>query len=142
PEPIARHIAYRIEETLLRRHPTMGQFVVMDSFCGAGGNAIQFALLPTVARVYAIDIDPAKIEMARHHATIYGCADKIEFIVGDVFQVVASPHFDRLVDVCFYSSPWGGPDYIKRARYSLNDMVPNGFDICRHTSRYLTANIA
>ena len=37
--------------------------------------------------MFAIDIDPKKIEMARHNAAIYGVADRIEFIVGDFFQV-------------------------------------------------------
>ena len=36
----------------------------------------------------AIDIDPTKIELARHNAAVYGVADRIEFIVGDFFKVV------------------------------------------------------
>ena len=40
--------------------------------------------------VIAIDIDPKKIEMARHNAAIYGVADRIEFIVGDFFHVAPS----------------------------------------------------
>lgn len=37
--------------------------------------------------VIAIDIDPKKIEYARHNAEIYGVAHKIDFIVGDFFQL-------------------------------------------------------
>ena len=58
----------------------------MDGFCGVGGNAIQFAF--TCERVIAIDIDPTKIELARHNAAVYGVADRIEFIVGDFFKVL------------------------------------------------------
>jgi tRNA G37 N-methylase Trm5 len=50
-----------------------------------GGNAIQFAF--TCERVIAIDIDPYKIELARKNAAVYGVQDRIEFIVGDFFQV-------------------------------------------------------
>ena len=60
--------------------------VIVDGFCGVGGNAIQFAF--TCERVIAIDIDPTKIELARHNAAVYGVADRIEFIVGDFFKVV------------------------------------------------------
>ena len=45
PEKIAQHIAERCRCEL-----------IVDGFCGVGGNAIQFAL--TCERVIAIDIDP------------------------------------------------------------------------------------
>ena len=74
PEKIAQHIA-----------KVMSCGVIVDAFCGVGGNAIQFA--KTCHRVIAIDIDGSKIEKARNNARIYGVLDKIEFIVGDFFHV-------------------------------------------------------
>ena len=59
----------------------------------------------------AIDIDPEKIALARHNATVYGVADRIEFIVGDFFDVV--PNITA-ADVIFLSPPWGGPDYLTK----------------------------
>lgn len=56
----------------------------------------------------AIDIDPDKIEMARHNAAIYGVADRIEFIVGDFLQLSETLR----ADVVFLSPPWGGPSYV------------------------------
>jgi len=44
--------------------------------------------------VIAIDIDPVKIACAIHNANIYGVADRIEFIVGDYFQIM--PHLKVL----------------------------------------------
>ena len=41
-------------------------------------------------KVIAIDIDPVKIACARHNAEIYGVADRIEFILGDYFNIM--PH--------------------------------------------------
>ena len=43
--------------------------LIVDGFCGVGGNAIQFAF--TCERVIAIDIDPQKIAMARHNAGLF-----------------------------------------------------------------------
>src|SRR5262249_28450698 len=75
PEEMARHTAQRC---------ACG--IIVDAFCGVGGNAIQFAF--TCERVIAIDIDPRRIAIAKHNAEIYGVADRIEFIVGD-FLVLA-----------------------------------------------------
>lgn len=89
PEKVARFTALRCKCDL-----------IIDAFCGVGGNTIQFA--KTCQRVIAIDIDPKKIEMAKHNATIYGVQDKIEFIVGNYFDLI-----DGLkADVVFLSPPW------------------------------------
>lgn len=74
--------------------------VIVDAFCGAGGNTIQFA--KTCKRVIAIDIDEKKIEMAKHNANIYGVAERIEFIVGDYFELAST----LKADVVFLSPPW------------------------------------
>lgn len=82
--------------------------LIVDAFCGAGGNSIQFA--QTCERVIAVDIDPLKIEMARHNATIYGLAERIEFVCGDFLQLSEALR----ADVVFLSPPWGGPEYAKK----------------------------
>ncbi|KAA8493846.1 Trimethylguanosine synthase [Porphyridium purpureum] len=107
PEKIAVHIAERLR----------GCMTVVDAFCGAGGNAIQFALAG--AYVFTVDIDPIKVLCAHHNATVYGVADKIEFMVGDSFALV--PRLRGLVDAIFCSSPWGGPSYTSTAVSSLAD---------------------
>ena len=73
--------------------------------------------------VIAIDIDPIKIEYARHNAAIYGVDDRIEFIVGDYLEVSSS----LKADVVFLSPPWGGPNYLDTAVFDISTMmVPNG----------------
>ena len=105
PEKIAEHIADRCRADVL-----------VDGFCGVGGNAIQFAF--TCERVIAIDIDPRKIELARHNAKVYEVEDRIEFIVGDYFEVMP-----RLkADAVFLSPPWGGPEYQKQEVFDLKEM--------------------
>lgn len=44
--------------------------------------------LYSIPIVIAIDIDPVKIACAICNAAIYGVADRIEFIVGDYFQIM------------------------------------------------------
>ncbi|SAL97895.1 hypothetical protein [Absidia glauca] len=125
PEPIAQHIAERCRSD-----------VIIDAFCGCGGNTIQFAL--TCQRVIAIDIDPVKIQCARHNAKIYGVQDKIEFILGSFYDL--APYLKA--DVVFLSPPWGGPTYFQEKVYNLKTMMPgNGMSIFKLASQ-ITPNVA
>ncbi|GAB2220512.1 hypothetical protein Drorol1_Dr00008170 [Drosera rotundifolia] len=113
PERIAEHQASRC-----------GGRVIIDAFAGVGGNAIQFARKNKY--VIAIDIDPQKIEYARHNASIYGVEDRIDFITGDSFELASK----FKADVVFLSPPWGGPDYSKSKTYDITMLKP-------HDGRYL-----
>jgi len=128
PEKIAKHIAEVCRCGL-----------VVDAFCGVGGNAIQFAM--TCDRVIAVDIDQNKIDMARNNARVYGVESKIEFIVGDFFKVVPN----LVADAMFLSPPWGGPEYLSKKTYDLqkmgNSMDMDGFNVFS-IARKVTPNIA
>ncbi|KAM7124482.1 trimethylguanosine synthase isoform 1-T1 [Ciconia maguari] len=128
PEKIAEHIAIRVSQSF-------NCDIIVDAFCGVGGNAIQFAL--TSKRVIAIDIDPEKLSLARNNAEVYGVADQIEFVCGD-FMVLAA---DLQADVVFLSPPWGGPDYATAEIFDIQTMIcPDGFEIFR-LSKKITNNI-
>ncbi|KAG4140412.1 hypothetical protein ERO13_D06G017400v2 [Gossypium hirsutum] len=106
PESIARHHASRC-----------GSGIVVDSFTGVGGNAIQLA--QRSAHVIAIDIDPKKIDYAYQNATVYGVNDQIDFVTGDFFTIAPK----LKADTVFLSPPWGGPDYAKVEIYDLKTML-------------------
>ncbi|KAG6461868.1 trimethylguanosine synthase isoform X2 [Manduca sexta] len=128
PENVARHIATKCGAA---------SATVLDAFCGAGGNTIQFAL--TCHKVIAVDIDPAKIEMARHNATVYGVADRIEFIVGDFFELAP----ELKADLVFLSPPWGGPDYTKTREYDIETMLePRPASELMNVARTISSSIA
>jgi trimethylguanosine synthase len=127
PEVIAEHLADRCQCD-----------VVVDAFCGVGGNAIQFAmtcfqgmymliqfcqfnaLTISNSPVIAIDIDPVRLNCARKNAEIYGVADRIEFILGNAFDILpqlrvgsvlqlvqSPPNLLRSGGRCFSESPMG-----------------------------------
>ncbi|KAH6782212.1 S-adenosyl-L-methionine-dependent methyltransferases superfamily protein [Perilla frutescens var. frutescens] len=106
PEALAKHHAARC-----------GHGSIVDFFTGAGGNAIQFAQWSR--HVIAIDIDPIKIDCARHNAAIYGVDDKIDFIKGDSLSLAPK----LKADTVFLSPPWGGPDYSKVEKFDINSML-------------------
>uniref|UniRef100_A0A915KGH1 Trimethylguanosine synthase n=1 Tax=Romanomermis culicivorax TaxID=13658 RepID=A0A915KGH1_ROMCU len=118
PERIAEHIAYRCRAD-----------VIVDAFCGPGGNSIQFAKY--CHQVIAVDIDPLKIKCARRNAEIYGVADRIQFICADFFHV--APRLKA--DVCFLSPAWGGPDYQRQTTFDLKSMKPDGYQIFKAAKR-------
>ncbi|KAI6014419.1 Tgs1 protein [Pisolithus microcarpus] len=131
--------------------------VILDAFCGVGGNAIAFA--KTCHRVIAMDNSPTRLALARHNATIYGVADRIEFVLADYiafahsylarWEAITTSHpintgpdaKRRPIDVVFLSPPWGGPEYISRQLHGANDIsdtdaiavdgatngIPNGY---------------
>ncbi|KAI7876803.1 RNA cap guanine-N2 methyltransferase-domain-containing protein [Mucor mucedo] len=125
PEKIARHIAQRCQAG-----------VVIDAFCGCGGNSIQFAL--TCERVIAIDLDPVKLHCARENAKIYGVADRIEFILGDFFDL--APRLKA--DVVFLSPPWGGPSYLTEETFDLKSMIPGDGLRIHQIASQITPNVA
>ncbi|TBU24183.1 S-adenosyl-L-methionine-dependent methyltransferase [Dichomitus squalens] len=86
--------------------------VILDAFCGVGGNAIAFA--KTCERVIALDISPVRLALARHNAVLYGVEDRIEFILADFFSFARTlkQRPGRKIDVVFLSPPWGGPSYL------------------------------
>ncbi|CAH2039865.1 unnamed protein product, partial [Iphiclides podalirius] len=126
PENVAWHIASKFAFD-----------TVIDAFCGAGGNTIQFAR--TCKKVIAIDIDPLKIEMAKHNASVYGVEENIEFIVGDFFEL--APNLSA--DMVFLSPPWGGPNYSANHQYDIETMLePKPASELMKVAGSITSNIA
>ncbi|XP_057794470.1 uncharacterized protein LOC131010825 isoform X2 [Salvia miltiorrhiza] len=105
-------------ETLAKHHAERcGRGAIVDFFTGVGGNAIQFA--QRSRHVIAIDIDPIKIDYARHNAALYGVDDRIDFIKGDSFSLAPK----LKADTVFCSPPWGGPDYFKATKFDISSML-------------------
>lgn len=129
PERIAEHIALRVEQSFADSQ------LVIDAFCGVGGNAIQFAL--TGKRVLAIDIDADRLDMARHNAVVYNVVERIDFVQGDFLQLAPT----LCGDVVFLSPPWGGPDYLNADVFDIKTMMePDGFKVFSR-AKQITENI-
>lgn len=129
PECIALHVAKRLG---------LAPRLVLDVCCGAGGNAIQFALCGH--RVLACEVDPARAAMAKRNAHVYGVGHSIDFVCADGMQLLASLPAGA-VDYCFLSPPWGGPgyqteDFSLLTNVRLESAPPaNGADLFRESSR-------
>ena len=110
----------------------------------------------------ALDTSPIRLALARHNASIYGVADRIEFILMDYLEFAkeyaAKPEEERNIDVVFLSPPWGGPQYLTMSpskekdlvetmletapSYSLQNILPIPGDELFRLSRQISKNVA
>lgn len=108
-------VAAKIAEHVALMAP-VDRSVLVDVFCGVGGNTIGFALSGRWKRIYAIEKDAAALACARRNAEIYGVEDKITWFLGDCFELLgdgkgAVDGLRELVSefgIIFGSPPWGG----------------------------------
>jgi len=119
PETIAKHIANKISEALAPKNP----LVVLDSFCGVGGNLIQFA--KKCGHCIGNDFDTVKVQYTLHNAGIYSVCDKIQVLHKDYLELQQSDFTFPKVDAIFLSPPWGGTSYNLLQEYSLSHIYPD-----------------
>lgn len=112
PEAAALHLAKRATGSR-----------VLDVCSGIGSMSIAFARAGK--QVTAVEIDTGKVEMARHNARVYGVADRIEFLVGDITSRKLLETLPEDIDTLFLDPPWGkGPgDYRRRGITQLSDLA-------------------
>ena len=109
PEPIARYRAQRLRCRTLA-----------DISCGIGGQTVFFA--QQCEFVYAVEIDPKKIEYAKQNCAMYGL-DNVKFICGDAVDPKVIEQIPA-VDVVF-SDPFRPAEEDERHVSSLEPGIPN-----------------
>lgn len=72
---------------------------MLDLCTGSGAIAIAIAVNAADVQVVATDISAPALAVARHNARRHGCAQRIEFALGDVFAALpcSHPKFDLIV---------------------------------------------
>ena len=79
-----------VVDRMLRMAGVRASDVVYDLGCG-DGRILVTAARRHGARGVGIDIDPRRIEEARANAEVAGVADRVQFLVGDLFEADVSP---------------------------------------------------
>lgn len=112
------------------------QKILIDLFCGAGGNTIAFALTERWDRIISIERDESTLACAQNNAQVYGLDDEyVTWVHGDSFAFLktlfnnpSALHPDLQVDldatILFASPPWGGPGYSTDEVFNLDNMQP------------------
>ena len=102
-----------------------GCSMVIDPFCGAGGDAIAVAMSgPTVV---ASDISLDRLKLARANADHFGVSDRIRFQASDAANAIASALEQHQNLGLYLDPPWGGTDWDQSTMSSttLFRMLPN-----------------
>jgi trimethylguanosine synthase len=96
PEVIANHIAQRVITASKKKEG----MIVLEAFCGAGGNAIAFARRPEVVKVICVDNNLQKLKMAAYNCGVYEIPkDKVVFVHADACAVLKTLASDRKENV-------------------------------------------
>lgn len=145
PEIIADHVAREVShlvsqmpaqrpqpEGIVDSPDESGQpFVLLDAFCGCGGNAIAFAKQPNVT-VLATDVDRSKLRKAAHNAKIYEIPpEKIIFVECNVLFLLEFCYRDGLYVL---DQPVATPEQINALLAAMpapvaTESVPGGYSI-------------
>src|SRR5207245_10757372 len=80
------------------------QLEIVDRGTGSGGVAISLAKELPEARITAVDVSIAALEVARRNSERHGVGSRIRFSAGDLFEQVAG-EFDLIVS---------NPPYVRR----------------------------
>ena len=109
PEPVARYRAQRLKCKIMA-----------DISCGIGGQTIFFA--QQCDFVYAVEIDPKKLEYAKKNCELYGL-ENVKFICGDALDPKVIEQIPA-VDIVF-SDPFRPAEEKERHVSSLEPALPN-----------------
>lgn len=99
-----------------------GPLLVMDVCTGSGNLALAYAYYEPQARVYASDLSPEAVRLARKNCDFMGLAERVEMRVGDLLEPFEDAAF---LGKCDFLSC--NPPYISTAK--VKDMHP---EISRH----------
>jgi release factor glutamine methyltransferase len=78
---------------------------ILDIGTGSGALAVTLAKELPRAQVLATDVSPAALEIARHNAARHQVADRIQFLVSNLFELVREHEFHLIV---------ANPPYVRR----------------------------
>jgi release factor glutamine methyltransferase len=84
-------------EAVLERVPRGREVRIVDVGTGSGAIAVALAVRVPRARVVAVDLSEAALEIARENAGAHGVGERIEFLRSDLLGGVAGGEFDVVV---------------------------------------------
>jgi release factor glutamine methyltransferase len=113
-----------VEETLRLAHQAnAAEPVIIDVGTGSGCIAVALAREIDGARLIAVDISPAALEVARRNAARHGLASRIEFIEGDLLSAVSR---EMRADFIVSNPPYVAAREMPGLQREVRDWEPRG----------------
>ena len=115
----------RAEESAPQAESRRGP-VIVDAGTGSGCIAITLAAHIKNARVLAIDISGAALEVARKNAERHAVANRIEFIEGDLLEPLTDRGLDQAVDFIASNPPYVDEQHTEFMQREVREWEPRG----------------
>lgn len=104
--------------------PPDRRLTVIDLGTGSGVIAVSLALATAQARLFAVDVDPQALTVARDNAAALGAEHKITFIEGDLFAPLAGFGLEGAVDLVVANPPYVAAGEIAGLQPEVRDFEP------------------
>ncbi len=122
PEAIADHISAHLVGN-------REDAVILDPFCGCGGNAISFAKMERVKLVVCVDKDLEKLKMAASNATVYGIPkEKMVFIHSNAGRVLSFYEGQKLTSRPSDCETKANDDSVESFKIGGIELLPEAID--------------
>jgi len=103
-----------VEKVLEVASSTRGRkFIAVDLGTGCGNIAITLAKQLQRSRIWAVDISPESLKVARYNAQLHHVDKKVEFLRGDLFTPLTRLGLERRVDLVISNPPYVASTQIK-----------------------------
>lgn len=113
-----------VERTIKLMNDSMPSPLIVDVGTGSGCIAVILAVNVPQARVIAIDLSAAALEVARINAERHGANDRIEFLQGDLVEPLKTHHLENSVDVLASNPPYVNEGQAELIQREVRDWEP------------------
>ena len=131
---LGEHLAQRMYEAI-------GDVEVLEVCCGVGAGTIWLATY--FPKVYAVDINPERIEAAKENIANAGLSEKVEFLTGDIFDSKLTDYLKtKSIGLVNYDQEWTTSGiYRQDHAEDIHDTNPDTEALFKHLSSNYTSNI-
>lgn len=107
-------------ETVLGATRALSSLTILDVGCGSGVIGLTLALELPQAAVFASDVSPDAVDVARENARRWGLAGRVDLRCGDLF----SPYAGRRFDIVVSNPPYVSSGELERLAPEVRDHEP------------------
>jgi release factor glutamine methyltransferase len=124
PTPETALLVMAASESINRRQAERRDQTIIDMGTGCGNIAISIALETEDTVIYASDLSPEAVEVARANVVNYGLEDRIKLRCGDLFGPFIGGGLEGKIDVIVCNPPYMPSESVDRLPSEIRDHEP------------------
>ena len=117
-------LGYAALEALQEQAAANGEATVIDLCTGCGNLALALAHHEPACRVFAADLAPEAVRLARRNASFLGLEDRVAFFTGDLFAPFDNARFSGSVDLVVCNPPYISSRRVEEMAPEVSDHEP------------------